>query len=64
MTLSPSFFYSQYDTVHGRYQGTIEAEDHKLIVDGKVIQVSAESDPSKINWGAAGADYIVESTGE
>lgn len=53
----------QYDTVHGRYQGTVEAEDHKLIVDGKTINISNELDPTKINWGASGADYIVESTG-
>jgi len=54
----------QYDTVHGRYQGTLAAEDGFLIVDGKKIKVSNEMDPTKIAWGEAGADYIVESTGK
>jgi len=54
----------QYDTVHGRYQGTLAAEDGWLIVDGKKIKVSNELDPTKIQWGEAGADYVVESTGK
>lgn len=54
----------QYDTVHGRYKGTLAAEDGNLIVDGKKIKVSNELDPTKIQWGEYGADYIVESTGK
>jgi len=54
----------QYDTVHGRYQGTLAAEDGHLIVDGRKIKVTNELDPTKIMWGEAGADYIVESTGK
>jgi len=54
----------QYDTVHGRYQGTLASEDGWLIVDGKKIKVSNELDPTKIQWGEAGADYVVESTGK
>jgi len=50
--------------VHGRYQGTVAADNGKLIVDGKTIVVSNELDPTKIQWGAAGADYVVESTGK
>jgi glyceraldehyde 3-phosphate dehydrogenase len=53
-----------YDTVHGRYPGTVVADESKLIVDGRSIHVSNELDPSKIQWGASGADYIVESTGK
>ena len=53
-----------YDSVHGRYPGTVSVENGKLIVDGKVINVSNELDPSKIKWGDSGADYIVESTGK
>lgn len=53
-----------YDSVHGRYPGTVSVENGKLIVDGKVITVSNEADPSKIRWGEANADYIVESTGK
>ncbi len=41
----------------------MSAEDHKLIVNGNAIKISNELDPSKIQWGAAGADFILESTG-
>lgn len=53
----------KYDTVHGRFKGTIEVKNGKLVVNGKEISVSAERDPAQIPWGSAGADYIVESTG-
>jgi len=53
----------KYDTVHGRCNSSIEIKDNALCVAGNQITVSAEMDPSKINWGAAGADYICESTG-
>eukprot|EP00604_Paraphysomonas_vestita_P001801 CAMPEP_0174821280 /NCGR_PEP_ID=MMETSP1107-20130205/6127_1 /TAXON_ID=36770 /ORGANISM="Paraphysomonas vestita, Strain GFlagA" /LENGTH=335 /DNA_ID=CAMNT_0016038125 /DNA_START=64 /DNA_END=1071 /DNA_ORIENTATION=- len=54
----------QYDTVHGRYQGDVRAENGDLIVDGKHIKVSNELDPSKIKWGENSADFVVESTGK
>jgi glyceraldehyde 3-phosphate dehydrogenase len=53
-----------YDTVHGKYKGTVTVDGGKLIVDGKPIVVSNELDPTKIQWGSAGADYVVESTGK
>jgi len=53
-----------YDTVHGRYPGTVTVDNGKLIVDGKEIAVSNELDPTKIQWGNSGADYVVESTGK
>ena len=53
----------KYDTIHGRYNGTVEAKNGKLVVDGKEITVFAEKDPAAIGWGGAGATYIVESTG-
>jgi len=52
-----------YDTVHGKFDGTVEIKDGKLVVNGKEIAVFAEKDPSVIGWGACGADYVVESTG-
>ena len=52
----------KYDSVHGRFKGTIEAQDGKLIVNGKPVTVYAERDPSAIPWGSVGAEYIVEST--
>ena len=55
----------KYDTMHGRFDGTVEAdmEKNELIVNGKHIRVTACRDPKEINWGAEGAEYVVESTG-
>ena len=55
----------KYDTVHGRAPGKVthDAEANTISVDGKPIQVFGEMDPSKIQWGSAGADYVIESTG-
>jgi len=53
----------QYDSVHGRFKGTVEIKDGKLIIDGKAITVYAEKDPASIPWSQSGADYVVEATG-
>ncbi|KZT03302.1 glyceraldehyde-3-phosphate dehydrogenase [Laetiporus sulphureus 93-53] len=53
----------KYDSVHGRFKGTVETKDGKLYVDGKAIHVYVEKDPANIPWGSVGAEYIVESTG-
>ena len=53
----------KYDTMHGRFDGNIKAEDGKLVVNGKKIDVFAEKDPSLIPWGKIKAEYVVESTG-
>ncbi len=53
----------KYDTVHGRFQGTVEIINNELVVNGKVIKVYAEKDPVDIPWGECGATYVVESTG-
>jgi len=53
----------KYDSVHGRFKGSVEVTDGKLVVNGKAIRCSAETDPSKLNWGAVGADTVVEATG-
>jgi glyceraldehyde 3-phosphate dehydrogenase len=53
----------KYDSTHGRFDGTVEVKNGKLIVNGKEIRVTAERNPADINWGAVGADYVVESTG-
>lgn len=53
----------KYDTVHGRFKGTAEARDGKLIVNGNDISVAAAMKPEEIPWGTWGAEYIVESTG-
>ena len=53
----------KYDTIHGKFQGEIEAKDGKLIVNGKEIATFAEKDPANIGWASCGAEYVVESTG-
>ncbi len=53
----------QYDSVHGRYGGTVEAEEGALRIDGDAIQVLSERDPAALPWGDIGADVVVESTG-
>lgn len=57
-------FYGQYDTVHGRFNGELGADDHNLIVNGNPIRISNELDPSNIKWGDSGADFVLESTGK
>jgi len=53
----------KYDSTHGQFKGTVEVKDGQLIVNGKTIRVTAERNPADINWGAVGAEYVVESTG-
>ena len=53
-----------YDSVHGRFKGTVDgSQEGFLVVNGKKIKLFAEKDPANIGWGAAGADYVLESTG-
>ena len=53
----------KYDTIHGKFDGCVKAENGKLVVNGKEISVFAEKDPSQIGWGTVQAEYVVESTG-
>jgi glyceraldehyde 3-phosphate dehydrogenase len=53
----------KYDSVHGRFPGTVEAADGAISVNGQHIKISAEKDPSKIGWGQAGAQIVLECTG-
>ncbi len=53
----------EYDTVHGRFDGTVEIKAGKLFVNGKEITIFQEMQPENIAWGSVGVDYVVESTG-
>lgn len=53
----------KYDSVHGRFDGTVEVKDGHLVVDGKTIRVTAERDPKNLKWDEAGAEVIAECTG-
>ncbi len=54
---------TQYDTAHGKFPGTVAAEDGFLIVNGDKIKVCAERDPAKLPWGELGVDVVLECTG-
>lgn len=56
-------YLTKYDSTHGRFNGTVEAKGDKLVVNGKEVSVFACRNPDEIQWGAAGAEYVVESTG-
>jgi glyceraldehyde 3-phosphate dehydrogenase len=53
----------RYDSVHGRYPGTVEASDGGLVVDGDEVRVLAERDPANLPWKDLGVDIVFESTG-
>ena len=53
----------KYDSVHGRYNGTVEAMDDGLVVDGRKIDIVSERNPADLAWGDRGVDLVVESTG-
>ena len=53
----------KFDTIHGRFNGEVKAEDNKLIVNGKTINVYNEMDPHNIPWGTEGVEYVLECSG-
>ena len=53
----------KYDSVHGRYPGTVSAAEQGIEVDGRLIQVFASKDPAVLPWGDLKIDVVIESTG-
>lgn len=53
----------KYDSTQGKFNGTVEATDNAIIVNGKTVPVTAEKDPANIPWGKYGAEMVLESTG-
>ena len=53
----------KYDSVHGRFKGEVAVDGNTLIEGGRKIRLSAVKDPAELNWGAIGADIVIESTG-
>tara|TARA_B110000908_G_C10245349_1_gene448476 strand:+ start:855 stop:1856 length:1002 start_codon:yes stop_codon:yes gene_type:complete len=53
----------KYDSVHGRFDGTIEVENGNLVVNGNEIRVTAERNPADLKWDAIGADIVMDCTG-
>jgi glyceraldehyde 3-phosphate dehydrogenase len=53
----------QYDSVHGRFKGTVQVEGGHIVVNGKTIRLTQERDPANLKWNEVGADIVIESTG-
>lgn len=63
--LDPAYlaYMLKYDSVHGKFQGTVAVEGNNLVVNGKKIRLTAERDVLNLKWNEVGADVVVESTG-
>jgi glyceraldehyde 3-phosphate dehydrogenase len=63
--LEPNYlaYMLQYDSVHGRFKGTVSVEGNTLVVNGKKIRLTQEKDPTNLKWNEVGADIVIESTG-
>ena len=53
----------QYDSVHGRFKGSIAVDGNTLVVNGQRIRLTQERDPAHLKWNEVGADVVIESTG-
>ncbi|MBO4872854.1 MAG: type I glyceraldehyde-3-phosphate dehydrogenase [Lachnospiraceae bacterium] len=53
-----------HDSVHGKWEGTVEYDENHLIIDGKAIPLLNDRNPANLGWGKLGAEYIVECTGK
>ncbi|MDR0929524.1 MAG: type I glyceraldehyde-3-phosphate dehydrogenase [Oscillospiraceae bacterium] len=53
----------KYDTVHGRFKGSVEVAEDGIIVNGEKVKVYACMNPAEIPWSETGAEYIAEATG-
>ena len=53
----------KFDTMHGKFAGSVEAGENSIIVNGREIPIFAERDPANLPWAKVGAEYVIESTG-
>ncbi|MCG2459700.1 type I glyceraldehyde-3-phosphate dehydrogenase [Flavobacteriaceae bacterium F89] len=53
----------EYDSVHGKFDGTVAVKDGNLVVNGKTVRITAERDPKNLKWDEVGADIVAECTG-
>ena len=63
--LEPAYlaYMLQYDSVHGRFPGSIAVEGNHLVINGRKVRLSAVKDPAELKWGEVGAEVVIESTG-
>ena len=57
-------YVTKYDSVHGRFNGTVEVVDGNLVVNGKTVKLLNNRDPRELGWGDLGVDYVLECTGK
>ena len=57
-------YVTKFDSVHGRFNGTVEVVDGNLVVNGKTVKLLSSRDPSTLPWGELGVDYVLECTGK
>ena len=57
-------YVTKFDSVHGRFNGTVEVVDGNLVVNGKNVKLLSSRDPSTLPWGELGVDYVLECTGK
>ena len=53
----------KHDSTHGRYEGSVEAKEDGIVVDGKFVKCVSVRNPAELPWGQLGAQFVVESTG-
>ena len=53
----------QYDSVHGRFKGTVKVDGGNIVVNGKTIRLTQERDPANLKWDEVKVDVVIESTG-
>ncbi len=53
----------KYDTMHGKFDGSVEATDDGIVINGKLVKCVSVRNPEELPWGSLGADYVIESTG-
>lgn len=56
-------YMTKYDTIHGRFDGTVTSTENSLVVNGNSVDFFSFKSPEEIPWGKVGADYVVDSTG-
>jgi len=61
--ITPQAYFLKYDSVHGKFKGTVSSKENNLFVEGKKIHVFNETDPSKIKWKDFDVDFVIEATG-
>lgn len=63
MSVEQLAYLIKYDSVHGRFDGTVEVKDGHLYINGKKVRVTAEKDPSLLKWDEVGVDVVADCTG-